>query len=70
LVQQIRHQKEVVICIICVDLIKSRLTSLEALKNLTETIVGKELDTEQQKHVMEVLAKIEEKSDEEAQGQK
>jgi len=32
--------------------------------------VGKELDTEQQKHVMEVLAKIEEKSDEEAQGQK
>lgn len=45
-------------CLICVDLAKNRLTSLEAVRNLTEMVQGKELDPEQAEHVDEVLTRI------------
>ena len=48
-------------CVICSDLIKDKLTSREALRNLGELVKGRELHDDEQVHVMEVLQKIEER---------
>lgn len=53
-------------CLICVELIKDSLTSREAMRNLSELVEGRELDAEQQMHVMEVLSAIEKKAQKEA----
>jgi hypothetical protein len=42
-------------CLICVDLIKQKITSEEAKKNLNEMVIGNEVTDELQKHVEEVL---------------
>jgi hypothetical protein len=42
-------------CLICVDLIKQKITSEEAKKNLNEMVIGHEVTDELQKHVEEVL---------------
>ena len=54
-------------CLICVELIKDRLTSREAMRNLSELVEGRELDAEQQMHVMDVLGAIEKKAQKEAE---
>jgi hypothetical protein len=52
-------------CLICTDLIKNRLTSWEAAWNLTEMVQDKELEPAEEAHVLEVIAKIQEKTKEE-----
>jgi hypothetical protein len=42
-------------CLICVDLIKQKITSEETKKNLNEMVIGNEVTDELQKHVEEVL---------------
>lgn len=46
-------------CLICVDLMKQKITAAEARRNLNEIVIGKEIKDEDQKHVSEVLDLIE-----------
>ena len=45
-------------CLICIDLVKQKISAMEAKRNLNELIVGSEFDESQQDHIEEVLELI------------